>query len=37
MEKPTKAYVESLSGTDRNTRDISTVLNDQDNEFGENK
>ena len=29
----TKSYVDSLSGNDRNRRDMSTVSNDQDNEF----
>ena len=33
----TKAYDDSLSDDDRNRRDISTVFNDQDNEFDNNK
>ena len=37
IEIPTKAYVDSLSEKDRNRRDLSTVFNDQDNEFDSNK
>ena len=37
LEIPTKSYVDSLHGNSRNRRDLSSVLNDQDNEFHNNK
>ena len=37
IELPTKAYVDSLHESSRNRRDISSVFNDQDNEFDNNK
>ena len=37
IEIPTKAYVASLSDNDRNRRHSSTVFNDQENEFHNNK
>ena len=33
IELPTKSYVDSLHGINRNRRDSSSVFNDQDNEF----
>ena len=33
----TKSYVDSLSENDRDRSDLSTVFNDQDNEFDKNK
>ena len=33
---PTKSYVDSLHGSSRNKRDLSSVYNDQDNEFDDN-
>ena len=33
IEIPTKSYVDSLHENGRNRRDLSTVFNDQDNEF----
>ena len=35
IEIPTRAYVNSLHDNNRNRRDLSSVYNDQDNEFGE--
>ena len=37
IEVPTKSYVDSLHEGSRNRRDLSSVLNDQDNEFDNNK
>ena len=37
IELPTKSYVDSLHESSRNRRDLSSVFNDQDNEFDENK
>ena len=37
MELPTKSYVDSLHEINRNRRDLSSVFNDQDNEFDNNK
>ena len=37
VEKPTKSYVDSLHESSRNRRDLSSVFNDQDNEFDEKK
>ena len=37
IELPTKSYVDSLHETSRNRRDLSSVFNDQDNEFDCNK
>ena len=37
IELPTKSYVDSLHESSRNRRDLSSVFNDQDNEFGNNK
>ena len=37
IEIPTKDYVDCLSENNRNRRDIPTVINDQDNEFDNNK
>ena len=37
IEIPTKLYVDSLHENKRNRWDLSTVFNDQDNEFGNNK
>ena len=34
---PTKSYVDSLHEINRNKRDLSSVFNDQDNEFDNNK
>ena len=34
---PTKSYVDSLHESSRNRRDLSSVYNDQDNEFDSNK
>ena len=36
-ENPTKNYVDSLHESSRNRHDLSTVFNDQDNEFDNNK
>ena len=36
-ELPTKSYVDSLHESSRDTRDLSSVFNDQDNEFDNNK
>ena len=37
IELPTKSYVDSLHEINRNKRDLSSVFNDQDNEFDNNK
>ena len=37
LELPTKPYVNSLHRINRNRRDLSSVFNDQDNEFDNNK
>ena len=37
IEIPTKSYVDSLHEINRNRRDLSSVFNDQDNEFDDNK
>ena len=37
IELPTKSYVDSLHESSRNRRDLSSVFNDQDNEFYNNK
>ena len=37
IELPTKSYVDSLHEINRNRRDLSSVFNDQDNEFDNNK
>ena len=37
IELPTKSYVDSLPEINRNRRDLSSVFNDQDNEFDNNK
>ena len=37
IELPTKSYVDSLHENSRNRRDLSSVFNDQDNEFDNNK
>ena len=37
IEMPTKSYVDSLHEINRNRRDLSSVFNDQDNEFNNNK
>ena len=37
IERPTKNYVDSLHESSRNRRDLSSVFNDQDNEFDNNK
>ena len=37
IELPTKSYVDSLHERSRNRRDLSSVFNDQDNEFDKNK
>ena len=37
IELPTKSYVDSLNESSRNRRDISSVLNDQDNEIDKKK
>ena len=37
IELPTKSYVDSLHETSRNRRDLSSVFNDQDSEFDNNK
>ena len=37
IEIPTKPYVDSLSVNHRNTRDLSTVFNDQDNDLDNNE
>ena len=37
IEKPTKSYVDSLHEIKRDRRDLSSVFNDQDNEFDNNK
>jgi len=34
---PTKSYVEGLHEINRNTRDLSSVYNDENNEFDDNK
>ena len=34
VELPTKSYVDSLHESSRNRRDLSSVFNDQPNEFG---
>ena len=36
-ELPTKSYVDSLHENSGNRQDLSTVFNDQDNEFDKNK
>ena len=37
IEIPTKSYVDSLQENRQNRRDLSSVSNDQDNEFDKNK
>ena len=37
IELPTKSYVDSLHEINRDRRDLSSVFNDQDNEFDNNK
>ena len=37
MELPTKSYVDSLHEINRSRRDLSSVINDQDNEFDNNR
>ena len=37
VELSTKSYVDSLHESSRNRRDLSSVFNDQDNEFDNNK
>ena len=37
IEIPTKSYVDSLDESSRNRRDVSPVLNGQDNDFDNNK
>ena len=37
IKLPTKSYVDSLYENRRNRRDLSIVVNDQDNEFDDNK
>ena len=37
IELPTKTYVDSLHEINRNRRDLSSVFNDQDNEFDNSK
>ena len=37
IELPTKSYVDSLHEINRNRLDLSSVFNDQDNEFVNNK
>ena len=37
IELPTKSYVDSLHESSRNRRDLSSMFNDQDNEFDNNK
>ena len=37
IELPTKSYVDSLHESSRNRRDVSSVFNDQDNEFDDNQ
>ena len=37
IEKPTKSYVDSLHESSRKRRDLSSVFNDQDNEFDNKK
>ena len=37
IELPTKSYVDRLHEINRNRRDLSSVFNDQDNEFDNNK
>ena len=37
IKLPTKTYVDSLHGSSRNRRDLSSVFNDQDNQFDNNK
>ena len=37
IDLPTKSYVDSLQEIKRNRRDLSSVFNDQDNEFDTNK
>ena len=37
IELPTKSYVNSLYESSRNRRDLSSALNDQDNDFDNNK
>ena len=37
IELPTKSYVDSLHESSRNRRDLSSVFNDEDNEFDKNK
>ena len=36
LELPTKKFVESFHQTNRNRRDLSSVFNDQDNEYAKN-
>ena len=36
-ELPTRSYVDSLHESSRNRRNLSSVLNDQDNDFHNNK
>ena len=37
IELPTRSYVDSLHESSRNRRDLSSVFNDQDNEYDNNK
>ena len=37
IERATKSYVDSLHEINRNRRDLSSIFNDQDNEFDNNK
>ena len=37
IERPTKSYVDSLHEINRNRRDLSSLFNDQANEFDNNK
>ena len=37
IELPTRSYVDSLHEINRDRRDLSSVFNDQDNEFDNNK
>ena len=37
IELPTKSYVDSLHESSRDRRELSSVFNDQDNEFDNNK
>ena len=37
IEIPTKSFVDSVHESSRNRRDLSSVFNDQDNQFDNNK